>query len=62
MKQSCAVFRRWGATFAKPGIQPNVMMVPASRDKSSVFSVGGDQFKSQQTAVEVKGTLKVRYL
>lgn len=52
MVQSGRSRRRWGTIGTLPGVQTDVMVVAASRDKRSLIAVSLSKFKAQYVAVK----------
>lgn len=46
---------------AQPGIQPDMMVIAAGRDKGGILAILGDQLKAQEAAIEIHGALQITY-
>jgi hypothetical protein len=59
MKQARCAFRRRLAAFAVPCVEADVMVIAASGDKSSLFTVTLHQLEAEYTLIKAKGAIEV---
>src|SRR6185369_12955644 len=53
--------RRWVAAFALPGVEPDVVVIAASRDEGSAWPAGGHG-EAEHAAIEVERPLQIGHL